>query len=263
MNKRELGAAYRMHVIQLLSVMGYASTRQLAKGVWGRCDLSTRKMVGRTLRWLLAQRWIVAKRDGAGINKVNYELLYALTAAGAEVARQHGNPLVADKVHARDYLRHAHDHRTACNSVYVAWPSDEIYSELQVRTGDCPLPSFAYRFDGQELHKIPDLVAEGERLTWIEVENSWRSDKDLSKVVACLRAMFSDERTSIDCMHFVVTAEGAKTIGKRLQKKLTHGPESGWSAPVRALDARILEKHLKVSVLDSEMLTLQEISLSL
>lgn len=261
MNKRELGAAYRRHVVQLLSVMGYASTRQLAKGVCGRCDLSTRKMIGRTLRWLLARRWIVAKRDGNGINRVNYELLYALTAAGADVARRHGMPLVAEKVHARDYLRHAHDHRTSCNSVYVAWPSDEIYSELQVRTGDCPLPSFTYCFDGQALQKIPDLIAGSGRLTWIEVEHSWRSDKDLSKVVECLRAMFSDERTRIDCMHFVVTVEGAKSIGKRLKRKLTHGPESGWSAPVRALDARIIGKHIKLSVLDQDTLTLQELSL--
>ncbi|TFF55816.1 MULTISPECIES: hypothetical protein [Comamonas] len=261
MNKRKLGAAYRRHVVQLLSVMGYASTRQLAKGVCGRCDLSTRKMIGRTLRWLLARRWIVAKRDGNGINRVNYELLYALTAAGADVAREHGMPLVAAKVHARDYLRHAHDHRTVCNSVYVAWPSDEIFTELQVRTGDCPLPSFTYRLDGQELQKIPDLIAGSEQLTWIEVENSWRSDKDLSKVIACLRAMFSDELTRIDCMHFVVTVEGAKTIGKRLKKKLTHGPESGWSAPVRALDARILGKHIKVSVLDQDTLMLAELCL--
>ncbi|WP_302132068.1 hypothetical protein, partial [Comamonas thiooxydans] len=176
-------------------------------------------------------------------------------------AISHSMPLVAEKLHARDYLRHAHDHRTACNSVYVAWPSDEIFTELQVRTGDCPLPSFTYRLDGQELQKIPDLIAGSEQLTWIEVENSWRSDKDLSKVIACLRAMFSDELTRIDCMHFVVTVEGAKTIGKRLKKKLTHGPESGWSAPVRALDARILGKHIKVSVLDQDTLMLAELCL--
>lgn len=259
MNKRELGAHYRIEALRLLSAMGYATTRQIAKGIWGRCDISTRKMAGRTLRWLQDQRLIVSKRDGKGINKVNHELLFALTALGAEQAKRHNSPLVAQKVHARDYLRHAHDHRTACNSVYVAWPVDvELWSELEVNTGDSPVSIFNYRADGVDYAKIPDLVirTDHEHYEWIEVENSWRSDKDLSKIVACLRAMFRDESSHITKVHFVVTVEGAKTIYKRITKKMTHEPDSGWSSPVRALDARILTQHIKIWFLDTETLTL-------
>lgn len=258
MNKKDQGALYRLNVLQLLSAVGYATTRQVAKGVWGRCDISTRKMAGRTLRWLIDRRLIVSKRAGQGVNKVNHELLFALTAAGAEEARRHGSPLVADKVHARDYLRHSHGHRTACNSVYVAWPEMDIRSELEVRAGESPITSFAYVVEGAHFNKIPDLIAQTDdgRYEWIEVENSWRSDKDLSKVVDCMRAMFNSH-SNISCMHFIVTVAGARTIGTRLKKKLTHGPESGWPAPVRALDARIIANHIKVSVLDPETLTLQ------
>lgn len=142
MNKREQGARYRIEALRLLSAMGYATTRQIAKGIWGRCDISTRKMAGRTLKWLQEQRLIVSKRDGKGINKVNHELLFALTAHGAEQAKRHNSPLVAQKVHARDYLRHSHDHRTACNSVYVACPNTDIWSELEVNAGECPLSIF-------------------------------------------------------------------------------------------------------------------------
>ena len=260
MNKRELGAQYRIKILCLLAVLGYATTRQLAKATWNRCDESTKKMAGRTLRWLQRNRLIVSKRDGEGVNKVNNELLFALTALGAEEARRNGSKLVADKVHARDYLRHAHGHRTACNSVYAAVQAP-AWSELQIRAGAGPFGQFKYRLEGQGVAKIPDLVvAVGDRYVWIEVENSWRSDKDLTKVVECMREMFTRVPDRISCMHFVVTVEGAKTIGKRLRQKLTHGPESGWSAPVRQLDARILAEHLKVSMLDPEALTLREMA---
>jgi len=261
MNKKAQGDLYRNHVMQFLSIVGYASTRQIAKDVWGRCDISTRKMAGRTLRWLQEHRFIVSKRDGQGVNKVNNELLFALTAVGAEEARRHGSPLVADKVHGRDYLRHSHPHRTACNSAYVAWPTAmDIWSELQIRAGECPLNSFTYIVDGTHCTKIPDLIAStGDGcFEWIEVENSWRSDKDLSKVVDCMRAMFNGY-SKIKCIHFIVTVAGARTIGARLKKKLKHGPESGWAAPIRALDARIIAKHIKVSMLVPETLMLERI----
>lgn len=257
MNKRETGALYRIETLKLLARLGYASTRQIARGVMGSCDESKRKMIGRTMRWLQDQGMVVAKRDGKGIIKVNYELLYALTAYGVDQLKAHGTDLVGGKLHARDYLRHAHDHRTACNSVYVALRPQQKWSELEVRNGTSPLTHLEFIFDDQEHSKIPDLVAQftGQGYIWIEVENAWRSDKDLTKMIACMRSMF-DLNRGIDRVVFVSTVTGAKTIGKRLRQKLTHGPESGWSAPVRALDAQIL-KHIEVYELDPTTLTLQ------
>ena len=68
--------------------------------------------------------------------------------------------------------------------------------------------------------------------------------------------MFRNPGSIVACVHFVITAPGAKSIGTRLRKALTHGPDSGWPRQVRELDARILSAHIKVSVLDPETLTL-------
>ena len=53
MNKRTQGHIYRAQTLRLLAHLGYASTRQVTKAVWRECDESSRKMAGRTLRWLL------------------------------------------------------------------------------------------------------------------------------------------------------------------------------------------------------------------
>lgn len=258
MNKRTLGAQYRTDTLLLLAKIGYGSTRQIARGVWGRCDESTRRMASRTLRWLLDRHYVVSKREGDGVNLANHEALFALNQNGAAEARRWGGGMVADKVHARHYLRHAHDHRTACNSVFVAWPTDDIWSELSVRAKEAPVHSYGYVSDDSAHCKIPDLIAvAGGRYEWVEVENSWRSEKELDKVVACMRAMFSDQRHYIGCMHFVVTVPAARTIGQRIREKLTHAPESGWPWQVKERDARILQHHLRVSELKGDTLELR------
>lgn len=261
MNKRSQGALYRANILLLLATTGYASTKQVARGVWGRCDQSAVRMASRTLRWLFARRLVVRKREGDGVNLANHALFFALTQAGADAVRMQGSSLVASKVHARDYLRHAHSHRTACNSVYVAWPTLSVFSELEVQANEAPMREFRYMVDGVEHGKIPDLIAgEHPSLVWMEVENSWRNEKDLNKIVCAVRAMFSTH-SGIAAVHFVVTSPSAKTIGQRLKKLLTHAPDSGWPRQVRELDARILEQHLHVSVLHEETLELQALQL--
>jgi DNA-binding transcriptional ArsR family regulator len=260
MNKREQGMHYRVQILRALARLGYATTRQLAKIVWRRCDGSTRKMAGRTLRWLLDSGYIVTRRDD---DSVNGEQLAAVTIAGAAWLARNGEPLPYGKTHARDWLRHAHNHRTACNSVYAAttglYPDGCAWSELEIRAGLAPLGQLAYSFDGAVLGKIPDVLLElTGGLAWIEVENSWRSDKHLAKVVASMRAMVIDKR--VVQVHFVITATGAKSIGARLRKALTHGPESGWPRQVKELDARILAEYVKIFTLDSETLELSPVA---
>ncbi len=262
MNKRTQGHIYRAQTLRLLAHLGYASTRQVTKAVWRECDESSRKMAGRTLRWLLEHGFIVTRRDN---DSINGEQLAAVTAAGATWLAEHDEPLPCGKAHARDWLRHAHSHRTACNSVYAAMcrliSDPGVWSELEVRSKLSPLHEFAYRSEEGATVKIPDLVAENadQKLIWVEVENTWRSEKDLEKMVACLRAMFR-KPDRIACVHFVITAPGAKTIGARLRRALTHGPKSGSPRQIKELDARIISERIKVSQLDPETLTLDTVA---
>ncbi|WP_215407533.1 hypothetical protein [Janthinobacterium sp. JC611] len=260
MNKREQGMLYRALTLRALAHLGYATTRQIAKIVWRQCDGSTKKMAGRTLRWLHQRGYIVTKRDG---DSVNGEQLTAVTAAGAEWLAKNGDPLPFGKAHARDWLRHAHSHRTACNSVYAAAAgllSDTCaWSELEIRAGLAPLRQLAYSHEGVVQGKVPDVLLQlTTGLAWVEVENSWRSDKDLAKVVASMRTMFVDKR--IVQVYFVITAPGAKTIGARLRKAFTHDAESGWPRQVKELDSQILHGFMKVFTLNTETLELSTVA---
>lgn len=217
-------------------------------------------MASRTLRTLLERRLVVSKRGGQGVNRVNHEMLFALTQTGVEEVRRLGVQMANDKVHARDYIRHAHMHRTVCNSVYAALAGTRRWSELQVRSGESPVPKFDYLVKEQKLCKIPDLVmADGAGFEWIEVENSWRNEADLIKVVDCMRVMFL-EPDSITRMHFVVTAVGARHIGQRLKKRLTH-TDFSFHPRIRSVDALILARHLRISELNLNTLELTDLPL--
>lgn len=254
------GERYRQHTLELLGRLGYGSSRQIARGVWGELTPSTRKMASRLLRRLQNERLVVSKRDG---DSVNSELLYALTKSG--VARL-TYPLPLGRGHARDWLRHAHPHRTVANSVFVAGnpvvrtvDDNQGMTELEIRSSDLPpeLCSFAYTVDGQPQVKIPDVIFDKPSV-WVEVENAWRSSKDLTKLVQFLRALFWRGSERFDEVWLVVTATGAKSIGQRLRKALSHDdPLDGWPRQVRELDARLLESYVKVWVLDPSTLTLQ------
>lgn len=260
MNKREQGMLYRVLTLRALAHLGYATTRQIAKIVWRQCDGSTRKMAGRTLRWLHERGYIVTKRDG---DSVNGEQLTAVTAAGAEWLARNGDPLPFGKAHARDWLRHAHSHRTACNSVYAAASgllADRCaWSELEIQAGLAPLRQLAYSHEGVVQGKVPDVLLQlTAGLAWVEVENSWRGDKDLAKVAASVRTMFVDKR--IVQVHFVITAPGAKTIGARLRRAFTHDAQSAAPRQLKEIDLKILQGFLKVFMLDSATLELSAVT---
>jgi hypothetical protein len=215
-------------------------------------------MTGRTLRWLREAGLVVAKRDGGSVTG---ELLVAVNAKGAAWLSEAGEPLPGEKTHARHWLRHAHSHRTACNSVFVALtvqsPELAPWSELEVRAKMAPLYSITYRFRDEEVGKVPDLVVETPGgLEWVEVENSWRRERDLDKMVASMRTMFWKPTGNLTRVHFIVTTPSARTIGQRLRRKLTHANDSGYARQIRELDARILAEHIIVSTLDHERLEL-------
>ena len=260
------GARYRQHTLELLGRLGYGSARQIAKGVWGQLTPSTRKMASRLLGRLRNERLVVSKRDG---DSVNGEELYALTKAG--VARL-TYPIPMRRGHARDWLRHAHAHRTVANSVFVAGNPvirsvDDNFgmTELEIRSCDLSVEEtrFEYEVDGQRQVKIPDVIFDHPCRIWVEVENAWRSSKDLTKLVQFLRALFWRGPERFDEVWLVVTTTGAKSIGQRLRKALSHDdPLDGWPRQVKELDARLREFYVKLWVLDAETLTLRPEPLS-
>lgn len=83
----------------------------------------------------------------------------------------------------------------------------------------------------------------------------------MQKLVWFLRSIFEHPAPLIDKVWFVVTASGAKTIGKRLHAALTHGPESGYPRQIRELDARILSERLAIFQLDADLLELTRLAL--
>lgn len=266
LNTRAKGQEYVVMTLALLARTGYASTRQIAKAVWHRCDDSTRKMASRTIRRLIAEGAVVERRDA---DSVNGERLVALTVAGANRLAQF-HPLPAGKAHARDWLRHAHDHRTMCNSVYAAMVAvtldlDIGWTELQIRSGVPPREVSEFHFraeDGGLARKIPDVLFNLDtRPTWVEVENTWRSAKDLRKLVEFLRSIFSAPEPLVASVWFVITAPGAQTIGKRLWAAMSHAPDSGYAHAVRELDARILRNHVRVYRLDHDTLALDPVDI--
>jgi hypothetical protein len=118
--------------------------------------------------------------------------------------------------------------------------------------------------DGVSAQKIPDLLLTNDgdgQTVWVEVENAWRGEKDFRKLISFLRHMFNTNKPAVHQVWFVVTADGAKSIGKRLKKSMTHGPDSGYSMAVKALDAQILADRIKIFQLDSQSLEMHAIPL--
>lgn len=261
-SKMEIGRAYRVQTMQVLARLGYATTRQVSMCLFGGCSDSERKQAGRTIRKLLSLGHVVEKRSNGNVSS---ERMIALTRAGV-AALGEDVELIAGRAHARDWLRHAHGHRTACNSVWAACYrglTPPGWTELEIRAGAAPrvLSMLSLRLpSGEVLQKIPDLLLEsyiGDAFpmpVWAEVENAWRGPKDFDKLVRFLRALFSLEQPLIHQVWFIITASGAKSIGKRLRTAIAD--ETGRTTTAKARDVRMLAECIKVFQLDSENLDL-------
>lgn len=260
-SKAAVGRANREGTMLLLARLGYASTRQVARAIWSGCSPSNRKMAERTLRSLRDDGYILSRREDGGIHG---EQLSALNRKGTEHLSGIAVALPGGKAHARAWMRRAHSHRTACNSVFAALysraesPAVNLWSELEVCASLAPLNKFKFRQECVEQTKIPDLISKhSDGLEWIEVENTYRGNTDFKKLVAFMRALFHpDASTRVVRVHFVIAANGANSIGARLRKAMTHDAHSAWPRQVKERDADILARRIRVSMLDAESLTL-------
>lgn len=262
-SKAQIGQEYRLQTLLSLARLGYATTRQIAMCLFGGSNDSDRKQASRTIRRLLDQGFVVEKRDGGSING---ERMIALTRKGANAINDQ-IALSGQRIHARDLLRHAHAHRTACNSVWAALHRGLIppgFTELEIRSGDAPhdLALFRFSMEGEIQQKIPDLLLTNlhgdyfDKPVWVEVENAYRGQKDFTKLISFLRAILGKPNPPISAVWFVVTADGAKSIFKRLQSALAHGPESGWPRQIKELDEVMLKEKIKIFTLDGDTLKL-------
>lgn len=273
---RAKGLDYQNKTLHLLARLGYATTRQIARGVWGKVTASTKKMATRTLNALLEAGLLVERRED-----VNSDRMVALTKAGVERLRTVvGFGLVNGRPHARDWLRHAHDHRTAANSVFVAGADYGFdiemerddwlgLTELEIRGDDQTLLREAwcdYRSsECKKERKLADAVLyrDGKPI-WVEVENCDRGTSDMSKCVDWLRAMYTKRQPEAEQVWFVITAPGAARIGRRLKAALTPGDFVNDARPRQAkeLDERILrERRVRVFSLNADTLELTELPL--
>lgn len=265
-----IGLENQHMTMRLLSRLGYATTRQIARGVWRQVTPSTRKMANRAVNTMLDQGLIVERRSD-----INSERMVALTKAGVQRLKTVADlSLVNDRPHARHWLRHAHAHRTASNSVFVAgslyegdWCGE---TELEIRSSEpAELPEAHCKYRSSvdanvTEHKIADTVLYLDQgAIWVEVEQSSRGAKDFAKCLDWLRAMYSMRKPNAAEVWFVITAPGANRIGERLKKGLTPGDFVNDARPrhEKELDLHILRERIKVFVLDPDTLVLKRIEL--
>lgn len=265
LSKKAKGWQNRRDVLAMLASLGYGTAKQIAMALWGRVTPSTRKMANRSISWLVNAGYLVERRDD---HSVSGERLVALTVAGAAEASR---TLPKERAHARDWLRHAHAHRTVSNSVFLGATTQFKalsggYTEFEIQTGEAPpaLSRYVYRdADGCDQGKIPDCIIrlEDGRYVWIEVENAYRGSRDFAKVISWMRVMFNPKNPPppVAEVWFVVTSSGAKTIGNRLGTALGPGDPhtDGRGRLLRELDAHILAERVKVFEFDHDTLTLK------
>jgi hypothetical protein len=172
----ELGILFYLHRF------GWLKTRQIAALVWPKsADGGGYSMAQRTLRRLKLAHKVIPKLapDGATI--------YALGRGGAKQLHDHEGLEYAKTT--RDCMRSlpAYDHRALANDIAIGWIAQgkNAWTEHEIQTGRAPVKVLR--------GKIPDVLldwseqtitADGEMvLAWVEVENSWKSNRDMDKLL--------------------------------------------------------------------------------
>lgn len=180
---RQIAASNETAILIYLHRFGWLKTRQIAALVWPEsAEGGGYSMAQRTLRRLKLARKVIAKiaPDGATI--------YALGRGGAQLLRE--TTEIEDAKTTRDCMRSlpAYDHRALANDLAIAWIAQgkTAWTEHEVQTGRAPV----------KVHrgKIPDLLLDWSEktvaaddevvLAWVEVENTWKSNRELDKMLA-------------------------------------------------------------------------------
>lgn len=226
--QRLIGAQRRLDVLYFLARAGYATTRQLAYYCTGSASKNKTNMLNRTLSRMLADKLIHER-----IDRLQTERFVALTTAGARLATEQIPALGGITPSVRDNLRHVNAHRTAANGILAYYlkkypPVDGhiVRSELEIAANRA-LGQMQYWSgpDNRSLDKVADGIIKvsrngGWNTFWLEIENSYRSPRDLQRLVAFCRQWYRYRFQPFDMLVLVVTSDCAKTVGDRLVNAL-------------------------------------------
>lgn len=225
--QRLIGAQRKLAVLYFLARAGYATSRQLAYFCTGSTSKAKTNMLNRTLARMQAAGLIHERFD-----RLRTERFVALTAAGAQLAAAEIPALqgVAPKV--RDNLRHVNAHRTACNGVLAyylrKYPPEQghmVQSELEIASDKTQgRMQFWSEADHATLTKVADCIVRVRRdnewqTYWLEMENCYRSPRDLLRLVAWCRQWYRDG-FRFRALVLMVGTPAAHSIGDRLLRAL-------------------------------------------
>lgn len=226
--QRLIGAKRRLEVLYFLARAGYATTRQLAFYCTGSASKNKTNMLNRTLSRMLADRLIHERVD-----RLQTERFVALTATGAHLAVKKIPALKGEVPSVCDNLRHVNSHRTAANGIlayylrkYPSAAGHVVRSEIEIAANRA-LGQMQYWSgpDNRSLDKVADGIIKVSRNNqwhsyWLEVENSYRSPRDLQRLVAFCRQWYRNRFQPFGTLVLIITDDCAKTVGERLFKAL-------------------------------------------
>jgi hypothetical protein len=248
-------------IIFCLHRFGWLKTRQIAALVWPKsADGGGYSMAQRTLRRLKLAHKVIPKLapDGATI--------YALGRGGAKLLHDYEGLEHAKTT--RDCMRSlpTYDHRALANDIAITWinKGNTTWTEHEIQAGRAPVKVLR--------GKIPDVLldwseqtiaADGEVvLAWVEVENSWKSNRDMDKLLGFFCAVLGavdgqglprafrepiDSVTSLGYGLIVVhnTGQMERIIRKLTAKKAAEPYEYDWVSIESELYIQVAAKSLK------------------
>lgn len=177
-------------VLNWLHRFGGLTTRQLARLVWPGKSAGQR-MAQRTIGRLERQGLVLERSLFTGGK------IYVLAEGGARLLRELGTPNVSVRGQ-RDLQFRKPMHRMISNDFLIDWRNQQIsqgvtkpgiWTEYEVQRGLAPYPTVAIN----KKLKIPDgIIQRDNRVIWIEVENTYKSPKEIGRVIETAALFFAN-----------------------------------------------------------------------
>jgi hypothetical protein len=179
---RIIAAKNEVLTLAMLDRFGWLKTSQIGRLVWrSGTEDGQRRMAQKTLKRLREKHEILTKMapDGAAI--------HALALGGARKLREHGLETIAHKDAMRSMVHY--EHRTKANEILIQTllSGRKGWTEHEIQRCEAPIKALRGKVPDALLdytHKAPSLSVEAEQvLAWVEVENAYKPNKELNKVI--------------------------------------------------------------------------------